>query len=564
MNAKLETLWRQASLPAVEPGFQPGGRNRPQNPARGKTPGVSRHPPSFPGGRDAALHGRQGCLPPLHFMKPLPLLALLSGLLALPLTLFANDEQTLGSLLYSDANLSLNRNQSCASCHSLAPAKNLATGLPLPAPGFVDSANVETNTPVSRGSVSGSVGGLNAPSAGYAAFTPEFYWDAAAGEYRGGQFWNGRAATLEAQAAGPFLNPLEMAMPSEWAVITRLKENASYRQLFDSVYGINLDAIPANELASPTHPPPPGVRAAYAAATQAIAEFERTRTFNKFNSKFDFWLAGQTPLSASELRGFNLFTNKAGCAACHVSTPGVDSLGRMTSPLFTDFSYDNLGLPRNWKIPGTPAPDPGLGGRADIAATPTGAAQLGKHRNVTLRNIALTPPYGHNGVFERLEQITHFYNTRNNLGRVDANTNSAFGVFGWPEPEVPQNVNQTELGNLGLLPWEEADLVAFMKTLTDDYPGWGGDPNVPPGTPSPFVATALPQIPTRLEMTAPGVVRIMGHLGKTYRIEHRDSLVGTNSWQPLGITRLIANGATILDTNAPAQPQRLYRAAQLP
>jgi len=495
-------------------------------------------------------------------MKSSASMILLTGWLSLQAGLRADDEVLLGSLLYSDVNLSLNRNQSCASCHSLSVAMHSTSGLPLPTPGFVDPENVASNMPVSRGSVSGTFGTLNAPSAGYAAFSPEFHWDPATGQYVGGQFWNGRAATLQAQAAGPFLNPLEMAMPSQWAVVTRLKENTTYRQLFNEVYGIDLDEIPSCELAPATNLPPSRVLAAYESATQAISQFERSGAFNKFTSKFDFWLAGMTSLSSNELHGFNLFTNKAGCAVCHISTPGVDAQGRMTPPLFTDFTYDNLGLPRNWKIPSAPPPDPGLGGRPDIAASPTGSQQIGKHKAMSLRNIAVTPPYGHNGVFETLEQITHFYNTRNGLGRVNSNTNAGFGIFGWPEPEVPQNVNTTELGNLGLLPHEENALVAFMNTLTDDYPETGGDPKVPPGTPSPFADVPMPQISTRLSLKLPGTIMLFGHLGKTYQIEFSDSLGATNPWLPLARVRLTTNGQSVLDPDALARRQRVYRSIQ--
>jgi len=122
-------------------------------------------------------------------------------------------EQQLGEALYFDTNLSLNRNQSCASCHD-------------PASGFVDPVNVDTLSPVSAGSVDGEFGGLNAPSAAYAAFSPFFHWNGVDGLFVGGQFWNGRANTLAEQAAGPFLNPKEMAMPDEWSVVDRLLRRA--------------------------------------------------------------------------------------------------------------------------------------------------------------------------------------------------------------------------------------------------------------------------------------------------------------------------------------------------
>ena len=127
-------------------------------------------------------------------------------------------EQRLGSALYQDTNLSLNGNQACASCHSLETIE-LFGGAETPAPGFVDPENVATGTPVSKGSIEGRTGGLNSPSAGYAAFSPTFFFDEGEGLWIGGQFWNGRAPTLEEQAKGPFLNPVEMAMPSKWAVV---------------------------------------------------------------------------------------------------------------------------------------------------------------------------------------------------------------------------------------------------------------------------------------------------------------------------------------------------------
>jgi cytochrome c peroxidase len=395
-----------------------------------------------------------------------------------------SDEQTLGAALYSDKTLSLNRNQSCASCHSLQVAHDQVTKANLPAPGFVDPVNVETGFPVSKGSVSGKFGGLNAPSAGYAAFSPAFHWDSVEGLFVGGQFWNGRASSLKDQAGGPFLNPAEMAMPSKLAVVNRLKENATYRESFSSLYGFNLSS--ATDAAS--------VSAVYDAMTKAIASFEKTRQFNKFNSKFDFYLAGVIDLSAKEKAGLNLFTGKAQCALCHISDPGVAPDGTPLPPLFTDFTYDNIGVPRNTRIPGNPAPDAGLGGRADVAAIAPDT-ELGKHKVMSLRNIAVTPPYAHNGVFATLEQVTHFYNTRDTLGSVSSDQALGFGVTGWPAPEVPETVNVDELGNLGLSADEESAVVAFLKTLTDDYPNWGNDPLVPKGTPSPFANTSFPPFP---------------------------------------------------------------------
>ena len=105
-----------------------------------------------------------------------------------------------------------------------------------------------------------------------------------------------------------------------------------------------------------------------------------------------------------------------------------------------------------------------------IAAKDPLGLQLGKHKVMSLRNIELTPPYAHNGVFATLEEIVHFYNTRDALGLCVDNNDPGFAVTCWPAPEVPQNVNVDELGDLKLTTVQEADIVAFLKTLTD---GWG-------------------------------------------------------------------------------------------
>jgi cytochrome c peroxidase len=394
-------------------------------------------------------------------------------------------EQQLGSLLYQDKNLSLNHNQACASCHSLKPITVCGQN----ATSFVDPDNVKKKTPVSSGSQVGAFGGLNAPSAGYAAFSPPFHLDNSTGMYVGGQFWNGRAADLVAQAKGPLLNPLEMAMPSAWAVIERLKTNARYVKSFKQLYNINISTIPAY---NPQAQAPALVDVAYDRLAHAIAEFEKSPSFYKFNSKFDFVTAGLTKFSKTETQGKALFEGKAKCSTCHTSDIKVDANGKKLPPLFTDFTYDNVGVPYNSSIPNLPAANLGLGGRADIAANDANGLEIGKHKVATLRNIALTAPYGHNGVFKDLAQVVHFYNTRDTLGVVASSQDAGFGMTGWPVPEVPNNLNVTELGHLGLSATEEKALVAFLKTLTDDYPVWGNDVNVPAGTVSPYTPINLP------------------------------------------------------------------------
>ncbi len=405
-------------------------------------------------------------------------------------------EEELGRLLFMDANLSQQRNQSCHSCHAVAPAQPRRDAAPLPTAGFVDPDNVRDGSTVSRGSLAAAFGKLNAPSVGYARFSPHFHWDTTEGHYVGGQFWNGRAATLAEQAKGPPLNPLEMAMPNAWAVVTRMKENRTYVAAFNTHYGVDLDALPAYPADGDEGLPPPGVDTAFNAMSVAIAAFEKSRFFNRFTSKFDFVQAGRTRFSPQEQRGFDLFNgDKALCAECHPSEP-LKVPGGEIPAVFTDFTYDNLGIPRNASIPGNPAPDPGLGGRPDVAALDLDGAQLGKHKVMGLRNIAVTPPYMHNGVLATLEQVMHFYNTRDSKNEKCSDSNDAgFGKTCWPAPEVADNVNVEELGDLGLSAVEERAIVAFMLTLTDGYPEWGGDPEAPPGTPSPYAEVPLPPAP---------------------------------------------------------------------
>jgi len=424
---------------------------------------------------------------------------------ALGLALFAlgaqgealTPEQRLGQMLYMDTNLSLHRNQSCNSCHDIQPVTPKGQKTPLPSAGFVDPENVRDGTAVSKGSIEGASGALNTPSAAYARFSPHFHWDGEEGLYIGGQFWNGRAASLAEQAMGPPLNPLEMAMPSQWAVVSRLKQNPTYVSQFRELYNIDLDAIAANESAAAELMPPPGVQEAYERMARAIAAFENSRVFNRFTSKYDYVLAGMTEFSEQERTGMELFNNdKSQCSACHptdsIKAPG----GGYLPALFTDFSYDNLGVPRNVNIPGNPEPDPGLGGRSDIAANDPHGMELGKQKVMGLRNIAVTAPYMHNGALATLKDLVHFYNTRDKKPRVCKDINDpGFGRECWPEPEIARNVNDEELGDLGMSEQQELALVAFMRTLTDGYPDWGQDPNVPPGTPSPFAAVAFPPAP---------------------------------------------------------------------
>jgi len=272
----------------------------------------------------------------------------------------------------------------------------------------------------------------------YMAFSPPFHFDDDEGDYIGGQFWDGRAATLADQAGPPMLNPLEMNNASKAEVVDKVR-NSQFAGLMVKVYG------PAIFNDTET---------AFAAIRESIAEFEKTKTFAPFSSKYDAFLAGKTALTDAETRGLDLFNNKAGCAACHPSSSDTS-----TPPLFTDFTYDNIGLPKNVnnKFYTDLAHNPDGAGFIDTGLEKTTGRpdDAGRFKVATLRNVAITAPYFHNGVAATLTDAVQFYNKRNS------------GIFGIAE--IPATQNNEELGDLHLTDDEVSDIVAFLKTLTD---GW--------------------------------------------------------------------------------------------
>ncbi len=336
----------------------------------------------------------------------------------------SNRKAELGKKIFFDKTLSNPEGQACASCH--APEKAFSDPL---------------GSLVSEGAVKGLFGKRNGPSIMYAMFTPPLNYNADDSTYVGGLFLDGRTNSLQEQALKPFLSNVEMNMKDVHAIVAKVK-NADYYSELTTLYGNTVSD---------------DVLMTYVA--DAIANFEQTKIFQPFTSKYDYYLKGQAQFTAQELNGLKLFqdTAKGKCANCHI-TDRDEVAG---NALFTDFTYDNIGVPKNSNNPflqlGPPFNDLGVNFiDYGLAVTVNSSAENGKFKVPTLRNVAVTAPYFHNGFYTTLEEAVHFYNSRD----VDPTI---------PKPEVPVNVNKDELGNLKLTPQEELDLVAFLKTLTDGY-----------------------------------------------------------------------------------------------
>jgi len=365
--------------------------------------------------------------------------------------------EEVGQLLFEDTSLSANGNQACATCHDSTH-------------GFADP-NASITAPVSEGSIGGRFGNRNAPTAAYARFTPAFRKDCTDVNITtptpcGGQFLDGRRDSLENQARDPFLNDVEMANNSEADVVAKV-QNAPYADKFRAVFGADVFN---------------NVNTAYDRIVEAIAAYERTAEFAPFDSKFDCFLQDPAayPLDDSptnnEKLGFELFIGEARCSICHsVPTHDADPNNDAEPVLFTNFMYFNIGVPRNLANPqGASFTDLGLGTPNTPRDTPLTSQERdlhrGKFKTPTLRNIALTAPYMHNGVFRDLQQVVEFYfiETKsddfydldpNQPGDQFAEVNNAISPeVEFLETNLPAGVTRATAVSA---------LVAFMNTLTD-------------------------------------------------------------------------------------------------
>jgi cytochrome c peroxidase len=377
--------------------------------------------------------------------------------------------EQLGKNIYFDK-ISSPGGMSCADCHSSEV-------------GFTGpDSELNTKGSVYSGANPKRFGNRKPPSAAYATFSPVLHLEED-GIFEGGNFWDGRATgehyklnpdasvitmglpTAE-QAIGPFLNPVEQNNPSKEAVLKKIADS-KYASLWQEVWKEPISWGTETDIDKN-----------YDRIGLAIAAYEGSGEVNSFSSKYDAYLLGEAELTEQEEWGHRLFEGKAKCSACHPCSDEDE-----TMPLFTDFTYDNLGVPKNPENPfydmdkiylddGSPINpagkdwvDLGLGGFLENHSNPVWAGMatenMGKHKVPTLRNVGnmggngFVKAYMHNGVFKSLKEVVHFYNTRD--------------VEDWPESEVPVNVNTDESGNLGLTGEEEDAIVAFMMTLSDGY-----------------------------------------------------------------------------------------------
>ena len=396
------------------------------------------------------------------------------------------DLVALGRKIFFDKTLSLTGTQSCASCHA-------------PEVGFSGPNERFNRLGAYEGAVHGQFGKRKPQTIAYLGSAPVLHMEMKDGvaTFVGGSFWDGRATgrrlsdPLAEQSQAPLLNPIEQALPDSACVVQRVCAG-SYASLFRRVSPGTCELPSLPELAcregqavsiAPEARPP--IASGFDMIARAVDKFEESDEVSAYSSKFDAVQAGKAELSNLELEGLAIFIGKGKCANCHPAAAGPDG----SKAPFTDFTYDNLGVPRNPANPwyqqranalGRIWVDQGLGGFLQNEPEWRAYAEqnMGRMKVPTLRNVdkrphpAFVKSYMHNGYFTSLEAVVSFYNTRDVKPRCpDAFTPEAEAMARgcWPEPELPQTVNRAELGNLELTADEERALVAFMKTLSDGF-----------------------------------------------------------------------------------------------
>lgn len=385
----------------------------------------------------------------------------------------------LGRKLYFDKSLSGSGAMSCASCHDpdyhYGPPNDLAvqfggTALDIAGARVAPEITYDYRIPnfsigpddpalenVNVAQQAASTDGTSPPqktagSSSSTAMVPQ-----------GGLFWDGRVNTLQEQTSGPLFNPAEMANTGVADLATKLRA-ATYANDFVQLFGagiLNNSQLLVSE------------------AQNAIARFEfEDPSFHPYSSKYDYYLTGKAQLSDAEMRGLQLFNdpNTGNCAACHLDKMTAD--GR--PPMFTDFQYEALGVPRNTAIAANADSnyyDLGLCGpsRTDLTAQ---ASYCGLFRTPSLRNAATRRVFFHNGVFHSLNDVLHFYALRdidparfypvNSDGSIDKYNDLPAAYKGNVDViDAPFNRHP---GDAPVLSDDQIqDIIAFLNTLTDGY-----------------------------------------------------------------------------------------------
>ncbi len=291
----------------------------------------------------------------------------------------------LGRKLFYDPRLSKDNTLSCASCHN-------------PNIGFTDGRAIAQG-------VGGVIGKRNAPTLLNAAYSPL-------------QFWDGRAATLEAQSAFPIANPVEMNQPHDVSV-AKIRSDPAYQAEFARAFGPGTITLPLIE--------------------KSLASFERTLLSG--NSPFDQYQYGgnKQALTPAAIRGLAIFEdpNRGNCAVCHTIEARY--------ALFTNGKFHNIGAGVNAEGEIT---DLGRFGQTKIEA------EKGEFKTPTLRNVALSAPYMHDGSLKTLKDVVDFY-----AGGGNSN------------PYLDKDIK-----SLHLSAQDRADLVAFLESLTGEMPANAGPP----------------------------------------------------------------------------------------
>lgn len=430
------------------------------------------YPERMPPGVGEVVENLTGANPhPIHLVRPPQA----------PLSAVA----LLGRQLFNDPSLSASGKQSCASCHSAqhayGPPNDLTVQMGGPhmdqagyrpppslaylyrqAPFSIGPDQGDVDTAVNLNDVASAAQGVQraTKSAGVAPAAPAMV-------PQGGLFWDGRADTLQRQAMGPMLNPVEMANTSADEVVAKLQKS-KYAETLKQLFGANI--FDNHDLV-------------ISEAMFAIGRYQfEDNSFHEFTSKYDYWLEGKARLSSAELRGMRLFndSDKANCAGCHLSQPTRDGL----PPLFTDTQYEALGVPRNHALAINKDPkffDLGVCGpfRTDLKDQ---TQYCGMFLTPTLRNSATRKVFFHNGVYHDLKQVMDFYNLRNtDPGKIyPKDASGKIEKYDDIPAKYQANVDVADapfdrkLGDSPAMTDQDIDdIIAFIKTLNDGYKGSG-------------------------------------------------------------------------------------------